>query len=300
MKLNHFSITILLFFLVLILNSCSKEAEYTLTDGFCIEFEDGAIINHNDIDYYDASSHIVYLKGDNSLLSRYNHGSIFKIYANKEIIYTGSFYSAFSSLIPLGPFIYETSFPEYPNFIVSIDFLPALYNSNQQTIDPRTDERIHMALSKYNNLRKGISCNIKSLNVSVDNSVTLEIELTNLDEENYYIFDPDKMGINLFHFYTNGLTLTDSENRRYTHSVVSTPPSSIYEWNLSWFTILESGASKTFTLVYDDFAPLTSGQYIAYFTFPSLLVGINRSDLQQDNGRLWLGELRVSENITIE
>lgn len=101
------------FFLLLFSISCDKkpispEIEEDnlnfLTDGLCIQFGASIIINHEEIDYYDFSTHMIYLKEPHEFLQEKNNWDMantsFSVYANKEKVYTGTLYPGYCSLTP--------------------------------------------------------------------------------------------------------------------------------------------------------------------------------------------------------
>src|SRR5690606_34325636 len=95
--------------------------------------------------------------------------------------------------------------------------------------DPREDERIVKALKKYNQFHAGLSCEIKSVHYSSSNYVKVELLLKNNDSFNYYYLDPEKTGIKLFHYFTNGLYISELENyKTYKHKIGHTKPE---PWN---------------------------------------------------------------------
>ena len=51
-------------------------------DGFCIKIADNFIITHRDIEYYDISSHIIYLKREDPFLETITEVENFTVYAD--------------------------------------------------------------------------------------------------------------------------------------------------------------------------------------------------------------------------
>jgi hypothetical protein len=98
----------ILFFAAILVIGCQKnEPDYYrgLTDGFCIVAYDEVVLNHNNIEYYDYSTHLIYLKDNKSFVADIQSVGNFKVFANKEQIYTGQTFPGYSSFLPSGPVI---------------------------------------------------------------------------------------------------------------------------------------------------------------------------------------------------
>jgi hypothetical protein len=53
-------------------------------------------------------------------------------------------------------------------------------------------------------------------------------------------------------------------------------------------------------LTYNDFENVTPGTYKATFGFPGLSYQVSKDELQQNDARIWLGELNLAKDIIIE
>ena len=104
---------------LLCVGSCEKSDNvFEITDGFSLVINDSLSYNSNHIDFYDFSSHLIYLNTGNFSCS--NPGG-FSVYVNDEVIYTGQMFPLYSSSFPTGPVILcAPSF--YDDFIIPIDF----------------------------------------------------------------------------------------------------------------------------------------------------------------------------------
>jgi hypothetical protein len=185
-----------------------------ITDGFCLKINDSISYNSNAIDFYDFSSHLIYLKATNSF--SYSNRGTFSVQVDEEEIYIGQMYPMYSSSLPIGPFI-QCAPTFYKDYIIPIGFTQMKYVDGKLNEDTRGDERIVKALEKYNQSKKGLSSEIVSVQKISDTKVKITIALKNLDSDKLLILDPDKMGIELFHYFTNGLIINDDQNNSYTH-----------------------------------------------------------------------------------
>jgi hypothetical protein len=256
-------------------------------DGFWMKLG-STEIKTSDIDYYDFSTHLVYLKKENTSLKELDSGS-FTVNAGNTEIYSGVFVPLYSSYLPTGPVI-TTPPIFYSNYLISIDFL-----DHGNTPDPRGDNRIVVALKSHGQYHAGLSCNIQSIKFSQD-KVVVDLELFNPDTYSYYYLDPDKMGTEGFHYFTNGLSFWNKQDySSYSHHVTVVRPEPWNSWKKDWLSLIESGARKQITITYDDFDELPRGTYDAQFFFPGLANQVAQNELEQDGGRIWLGELRVTK-----
>ena len=285
-------------FILVLFIRCEKEyraATNELTDGFCIQINDDHFINHNDIEYYDFSTHIVYLKSSDTSINKPEERISFTVYADFELIYQGAALPLYSCAMIAGPTINYF----YPDFVISIGNNVMLDPTVIEPPDPREDGRIITALSKYNQLHPGLKVMIDSI-MPAQTGLRIKISVTNEDSFDYYILSPDNMGMDLFHYFTNGLFITDDNRHEfYRHHIETLQPDPYDSWNKEWFYLLRSKEKKTFTLLYNQFDIIPKGQYIAYFRFPGLRYQVkNKEDLADEYGRIWLGEVDVNKSVS--
>ena len=268
-----------------------------LTDGFCLVKDGHVVLNHYDIDYYDFSAHMIYLKDPGSFEEKFQVMGPATVYADSTRIYDLSLVSLAASYIPQGPVIW---FPFwYPaDFVVPIDRMWIYKEDPWLFGDPREDTRIVEVLKKYDQFRHGLQCNILSFWYNAEDGVILELELWNDDPMNYYYYDPDKLGLEHYHYVTNGLFLKNNDTgESYTH----------HTRGLSWedadpdrMSLLESDSSVILTIAYAEFDVLSPGNYTAHFEFPGPNRVENREDLDQENGRIWLGDIDLYSEVVVE
>ena len=267
-----------------------------LTDGFCLVSGNRVVLDRYDIDYYDFSAHLIYLNEAGAIEEKYQKPGTAWIYADSTKIYELSFVSQFASYIPQGPIIWYPPFM-YPDYTVHIGSHWDFFGMEGVEPDPREDPRIAEALERCGQFRHGLQGEIRAVSYQAGEGVTLELELWNEDAVNYYYWDPAKLGIGRYHYVTNGLWLRDDNDQAYRNHVEP----------LSWdgadpdrFSLLESDSSVILTLVYEDFDELPPGTYEGFFEFPGPHYGVERGELEQEDGRLWLGDLNMNSIVTIE
>jgi hypothetical protein len=279
---------------------CERDELAVSGSGLSITVDDKVVLTANDIDYYDLSTHFIYLKGPNSFLNEKLVRDSFQIYANGEKIYKGVFHSWVMSSMPLGPAIYTPSL-FYGDYLVPITYGRYFNQDGEKVppVDPRNDPRIISALKSWNQLHEGLKCEIRSVQLNSGGKVSLELELINNDSFNYYYLDPEKMGLGLFHYFTNGLSFwSPSLKKSFDNHIEHIQPDPWDSWEINWLSLIRSGETKTINIQYTNFDPVTAGDYKLYFRFPGL-GRVEKSKLIQQNGRVWLGELDLSQDVTL-
>jgi len=254
-----------------------------------------------DIAMYDFSSHIIYLKGTNEVLfeGMVNDFGVFEdfllkpfvISAGNQRILLGSFYSMLSSTIPQGPFIGDMMmlFPE--------DILPMGYYQRWGEPDLRENDKIRSALIAGGVYHGGLDVELLDMDV-VENTDTSTIQytfrVTNIDSDNLYILDPDLVGTEMFHYYTNGIVLRDAVGHPYQSEYkLVAGPNPYDSWSENWYTRLNKGATIQRTILLKGYPQLPHGVYTGSFVFsgPSR---IERNVRDHGGGRYWIGS--VSSN----
>jgi len=275
------------------------EAEFT--GGLWLKMGDNSIVPTSGIDFYDVSTHMIYLKKELPYLKKVegSYGGMMSVYVGNDEIYKCSFHSAIRSYLPSGAYI-SCNPLFYGENILRINFMQFLdENGKPQNTDPRNDKRIIAALKKYRQYHEGLHCELKSCNYS-NGKLVLNIELYNPDTFNYYHLDPEKMGVGLFHYFTNGPTFwTVPHTKSYTHQETVIHPEPWNSWKKEWLTLIKSGERKNISITYNRFDMMPAGKYRMYFGFPGLSYGVSQKDLVQKDGRIWMGSIGIEKDVTI-
>ncbi len=278
--------------LILSLNSCER-FKFNPEQEIIFKIDKDLEYKYSDIEMYDSSTHILYFKTVHPEFADLGKAP-FTFMANGEEIYTGYFWPGYLSSSPPGPFIFSFSI-FHQIFALSIE------NWRIDKPDVRNDPRIIQTLKDRHLLHSGLSVKIKSIE-SIGSLITFSFTVTNQDKSDLLILDPDKMGINLFHYFTNGLTISDLKNKTtvYNSDIERQNPSPWNSWKIDWLSRITPGESKTFVFNYPVGSPLNPGEYHAFFEFPGLSYQVNKDQLIQDNGRIWLGDIRAKKDIVIK
>ena len=248
---------------------------------------------YNDIEFYDSSTHILYFKSQQTNFELGKQSS-FTFYADTIKIYQGSFWRGLS-IYPQTPYVRSYPFYIYQSYALWFELL------NTIVPDPRNDPRLISAFKYRGLLHSGLSVSIKNLSIN-QTQIQFSFVITNHDKSDLLILDHDKMGTNLFQYFSDGLRFRNKDTNRWYYSNIDPeqPPSLTY-WSREWFSVLKSGKSNQYSITYYPDSPLPPGNYIAYFTFPGLLgFRVSLDQLQQPDGRIWLGYVKTSKSIVIQ
>ena len=201
------------------------------------------------------------------------------------------------SSLPQGPFVYCSPYL-HSDDIIRINFMQFIdSNGNPEFTDPRSDYRIIAALKKNHLYHEGLRCEIQSVKVS-NGQLVLQIELSNQDTFDYYYLDPDKMGIGLFHYFTNGFyLLNDQYTQSFTHHETVVHPEPWDSWKKEWLSLIKSGERKMISITYHHSDHIPAGKYKMYFSFPGLN-RVSKEDRKFGNSRIWMGSIDTEKSIT--
>lgn len=282
----------LLFLLLTCLISCEKKELDSFSNPI-LKIGDNTEFNHEDFAMYDSSAKILYFKSNHPEFVEYNDQE-FSLFADSVLIYKGSFWSSYRSSLPSMPFITSDPLFLYQNHALGIEYI------NQDKPDPRNDLRLMAAFKEKNLLHSGLSVSIESVSIS-GTAINFSCIIANHDESNLYILDYNKMGTELFHYYTNGLILVNKDQPGFIYCLIDPRGPVPYDsWKMEWLSLLKSGESARLNIDYSIEYPLKKGNYTAYFTFPGFNYQISKDDLIQPNGRIWLGKVTGTRKITIQ
>lgn len=278
--------------IVLVLLSCEKTS-FNPDYDVLLETESGFSFKYSDFELYDSSTHIFYFKNYHPEFKTTSNDK-FSILSNGQIIYQGYILAPYSSFIPAGPFIFSFYKFGQDHFFEIEGWVP------NNVKDLRNDPRIIDALKQHGLLHSGLKVSIDSIKISGSHLI-FKFTVTNSDLSDLLILDLDKIGINLFHYFTNGLSMYDSShNLIFKSNIEFSAPSSFSDWSIDWLSVLKSGDSRQFTINYTPSTPINPGEYHASFEFPGLYFQISKDQLYQNGDRIWLGDIQVNKEIVID
>ncbi len=256
--------------------------------------DNGLEYKYSDFELYDSSTHIFYFRTNHPEFKT-DKSSSFSLLANGEEIYKGVFWPSYSSSLPYGPYI--SSFPSlYPDYTFRIEFITI----DDQPQDSRNDPRLISALKKHNLLHSGLSAEIKNITINGFH-MTFSFIITNKDNSDLLILDPEKMGPKLFHYFTNApIFYNITQKKVFSYNTDYQIPSPWNSWSPDWLSELKSGDSRQFTFYYTINSTLTPGDYRVSFEFPGLSNQITRDQLFQHNKHIWLGDILLTKKLNFK
>lgn len=273
--------------ILLISFSCEK-----MDNDVFFKLGSGQEYKFSDIELYDTSTNILYFKEPQDYFNKM-YENTFAFLDKGVLIYQGSFSPGYSSSMPIGPFISSPSM--YGNFALRID---NWFHPNKP--DVRKEPRFINILNQHNLLHSGLHISASSINI-ISSQLTFKFTVTNQDQTDLMIIDPNKTGLNLFHYFTNGLYIYDlAHNEVFSSTIQHQTPDPWNSWKIEWLSELKSGDSREFTIIYTIENPLTPGEYDITFEFPGLGHQVTKDQLYQGNSRIWLGDISLNERRTIQ
>ena len=255
-------------------------------------------LTDEDIEFYDWASHCIYLKiskedlfpqyGDAIYIIENFRNKMFIVAVDGEICYPAFFnYGGYFRI----PELDLDAVLMYPDDVLRIKWTGAL------DIDRRNNEKVKAILIQEGLFHAGLEVRMDTVTI-IENADTSTVEytftLTNNDEDNLYIFDPDIVG-NSFHRFTNGpVFLHVEESNLYQSTYKKVDP--LKDSFPSWYVKLESGESLTRTVRLRGYLHFPPGTYKIDFYYNGPRPG--REDRYAADGRYWFGGIE-SDYITI-
>lgn len=262
-----------------------------------------ALITQNDIAFYDYSAHCIYLKKTKAeiLTGKIDINNIlvqpFVVQAMEKQLYLGSFVSLASSLMPCTPFIDPSSLNYFPDDIIHIA------KSWPDDVDVRYQTEIEQSLKMLNKLHYGLAVSLSDIQI-VNNTDTAAVQysftLKNNDSDALYVLDPDKMGSDLFHYFTNGIDFQGDDCYYYSEFKQIERPEPYDSWQADWFTLLAPGQAMERTLLLKGYPHIPAGVYSCNFRF-SNPTRIAKQQRYTATGRYWIGGITSpDERVVVE
>ena len=257
---------------------------YILNPGrFYIKFSDGSLITESDIEFYDTSSHLLFLKYQAHIGG---DAKSFDVMVGNEKIYHGVVFPSYMSSMPMES-VFISDMDLNDNNIIH-------FASYTGLDDYRNDPRIIDDLRMNNKIHYGLSCKINSVEVTDlgDHSgVNCTITIKNNDTFSYYIIDPIKMGNLDFSCYTGGLFFNNMETKVSSFLRWSIPNPDYNSLSMDDFSLLVGGQEVQYSFYSDDYYKMEPGVYSASFRFCGYREYYEDSDLTKPDGRIWVGSL---------
>jgi len=149
-------------------------------------------------------------------------------------------------------------------------------------------------------LHSGLSGTVDFVEI-IGTQLNFGFTITNHDLTDLQIIDINKTGTELYHYFTNGLYLRDQNYHEvFSSTIEHRSPVPWNSWKPEWLSTLKSGELISFTINYPIETRISPGEYNVLFEFPGLAYQVSKEVLFQGNTRIWLGDITLRGNITIQ
>ncbi len=267
-------------------------------DLYTLELEDHPFLTQSDIEIYDTSIHALHLYNSMELPEMvWVLGKPFVVLTDTIRHYYGALWPMYSSSSFYG-YVIDVYPRFYPNDIVKISRHFQFKGS-----DNRMNRTITDVLTNYEVLHQGISFVIDTIEL-IDNDSTLnrckvkfKYTITNNDDINLYVFDPLKMPEGLFNWFHNGIYFRGN-SKIYKNTSGGIAPA-VGTSEIDWLIKIKNKQSITRIIEKSGYRYIPKGKYECGFRFSSP-IRIAKSKRVQPDGRVWIGDLPVTDSIIVQ
>ncbi len=260
-------------------------------------------LSENDIDLYDWSSQLIYLKDDKTFLQemfddtitgglKYN-GCPFFVRSGTQTLYSGFVYHSMHGYQLQHPKISFTGLYYYPDNIFCIE---RPYDIDD---DPRSLPEVKEALIDAGIYHAGIHVELDTdygmtfHTISGDSmEAEYRVKISNQDRDALYVLDPEKQEGWMYQFFCTPPVLFDSLANPVMRSRIDyvwpSPDTSDYA-NLDHYTLLLPGQSIKRTIRRGIYTNVLEGDYYVGVHHAAPVYTMTRSKRNKTRGRIWLG-----------
>lgn len=244
---------------------------------------------HDQIEFYDWSSHTFYLKEEQTASKG---GNYFVLTADKEPVFTGFFYSSLMSSFPPLPIIVTDYNFGSPKDVLTLHRFGFI--DTEGIMD--NDSKYRREMENSGLLKEGIDVDLLTLKRKNSSTLIYTYMVTNNDVENIYILDPAKMGADRFHYFTNGVSFRNDDVSYHSTNLEFIASEKILS---NWYFKLAPGKSITRKVTLGGFVSLPTGDVRAKFHFPGAHY-LKEKEWKKSDGRIWIGDYLAETEITIQ
>lgn len=285
---------------ILLMISCSSDEDIE----FIIEISEDTNITENDIEFYDSSTCILFLK--EPINFQYRFGDIpnvsyedFAVKINSEVIFSGIFYPEdVAEPSPTSTFIGCFDNDSLASDVIEFKFSNFPNNSD----DKRRSEELINFFEKNNLLRNGVSLSINKIEPSSSNDSSLNIvfRITNNDNNVYQIPDPTTMNAYQLLLLTGGACIRNIETDGWVCKKFEINPLDEMNFSNNNLCKLPGNDEIQFTTTFKYDSNFNKGLYTGEHKFRNKMhQSFVNFDLNHMNGRIWIGEMRTNFDFEI-
>jgi hypothetical protein len=289
--------------------ACTKqwpEPTFQPGEGINIIIGDQFHFTDSDISHYDLSTGIFYLNNAIDFNDKDTPFLYYWIFSDGEVIYKGM-----AGDLRLNSYCGSTYFDsvmvvrqfQSTAFALNLERKTCWYSVEAlRSYDPRKGEAFVSELKKHGKLKLGIDVVIDQLELINDTTVNASYTVSNLDNWDYYLLNPEiKTGNDLYDAEWK-LVLMNGETDEFLYSKCQNIHIKHGEpWSPDWLMLLKSGESYSYSIAYTLCDTVKSSEYTAYFTYQNL--GIEFANIEEtfyNNGRILMGKSEYLQDVTIK
>lgn len=266
-----------------------------------LELESEPWLSETDIRFYDFSSHCIYLKtSKRDFFDYYDIGRFGPFMEEPFVVVTGGIRCYIGSIqnssglilpFPPGPYMDELDVWYFPEDVMHIS------RAWRAEVDLRSMVPIHDALTTLGLLHGGLHLSLDAVSV-IENTDTATVQytytITNQDQDDLWILDPDRIGNGLFRFFSGGPHFRGASDYYFAVYMDVIMPDSFNSWQPEWFTRIGAGQSLQRTVQQRGYPSIPTGSYDCFLVFHNP-TKIAREDRVVSGARYWLGDIRSAE-----
>lgn len=253
-----------------------------------LKLERKAWVKSEDILFYDWSAQVFYLNKEVS--KKDNSGKRFVVANGNNRIFHGIFWPMHLSSFPSAPSIMPEDDWWSPKDLVRFNVFGFMHSDELYENEAFKAELIDAGLFK-----EGINVEITELKRKSATTLAYTFQIRNLEDQNIYVLDPDKMGIERFHYHTNGPGIQQGDHYFWPDNFDSESTDEIEE---SWYKKLGPGESMTRTIDFDAYSMIPLGRVKVTFRFPGSNL-LQTGAWKKPDGRIWIGGYTSQKEISI-
>lgn len=282
--------------------SCTKDIEIDNSD-LTIKINNEYTLSQDDIEFYDSSTCILYLKEKIEFQYRFididstGHYDFrfedFAVYIDDEIIYSGKFHPANVAGVSSKP-IYIPCYSSSDSVSIDVMHIEFYEKRDEVSLDNRNDHRIIDYFKNHNLLKNGIEFSIENIAVSPSNDSVLVIQYTikNNDRTEYLIPDPKKMNARQIAGINSGSVIFDDTGNNI-NIKLSNDYSVERKITIDCLSKIKKYSKTKFTMSLPYWSNFKKGKFESKIFFKNMMyLNFEDLDLNQEEGRIWIGSLR--------
>lgn len=253
-----------------------------------LKLESNPWVKSSEIELYDWSSHTFFLRTEKEK-AKYS-GRHFVVVSGDERIFMGVFFPLYMSSFPQMPSIIPEDGIFYPKDVIHFGQLGHQFTGNIEE-----QNEFKKVLISSGILHEGIKVELTRVKKKNQTTIEYTFQVTNIDKENIYVLDPDKMGASRFHYVTNGTWFSKDNTYYFPNQVSHTAFDKVQN---IWYFKLHPGRKITRSVELSNFSSIPLGKVKCSFSFPGSI--LKSGEWKKSDGRIWIGDYYNEKELEME